>query len=141
MPDFPSRAWCEEALRLLEADPETVRAGQGWTADIGVVVAAERGKLDKPFVVYFKPVEGRIESWKVLVDPDDLDEFEPAYRIQAPYSVWKGLLLRTVDPVEAVLRRQVQVDGEIQPLVERIQHKRLAERVLERIETRFVDER
>jgi hypothetical protein len=141
MPDFPSRAWCEEALRLLEADPETVRAGRGWTADIGVVVAAERGKLDKPFVVYFKPVEGRIESWKVLVDPDDLDEFEPAYRIQAPYSVWKGLLLRTVDPVEAVLRRQVQVDGEIQPLVERIQHKKLAERVLDRIETRFVDER
>lgn len=141
MPDFPSRAWCEEALRLLETDPETVRAGQGWTADIGVVVAAEPGKLDKPFVVYFRPVEGRIEQWKILVDADDLDEFDPAYRIQAPYSVWKGLLLGTVDPVEAVLRRQVQVEGEIQPLVERIQHKKLAERVLERIETRFVDDR
>ncbi len=140
MPDFPSRAWCEEALRLLAADPETVRAGVGWTADIGVVVQAEPGKLERPFVVYLQPVDGRIETWKVLVDPDDLDEFDPAYRIQAPYSVWKGFLLGTIDPIEAVLRRRVQVEGELQPLVERMQHKGLAERVLERIDTRFVDE-
>jgi putative sterol carrier protein len=140
MPDFPSRAWCEEALRLLEADPETVRAGQGWTADIGVVVGAEAGKLDRPFVVYLQPINGKIERWMVLVDPDDLDEFGPAYRIQAPYSIWKGFLLGTIDPVEAVLRRQVQVEGDLQPLVERMQHKGLAERVLERIQTRFVDD-
>lgn len=141
MPEFPSRAWCQEALRLLEADPETVRAGKGWTADIGVVVEAEPGKLARPFVVYLRPVEGRIEEWKVLVDPDDLDEFEPAYRIQAPYSVWKGFLTGAVDPIEAVLRRRVQVDGDLQPLVERMQHKGLAERVLERIQTDFIDER
>ena len=141
MPDFPSRAWCEEALRLLEADPETVRAGQGWTADIGVVVEAEPGKRAKPFVVYLKPVNGKIERWKVLVDADDLDEFDPAYRIQAPYSVWKGFLLGTVDPIEAVLRRRVQVQGDLQPLVERMQHKGLAERVLAGIQTTFSDER
>src|SRR5277367_2467656 len=141
MPDFPSRAWCEEALQLLEADPETVRAGQGWTADIGVVVEAEAGKLERPFVVYLKPSEGRIERWKVLVDADDLDEFDPVYRIQAPYSVWKGFLLGTVDPIEAVLRRRVKVQGDLQPFVERMQHKGLAERVLERIQTDFIDER
>ncbi|MGO8969148.1 MAG: hypothetical protein ACLQDQ_06220 [Myxococcaceae bacterium] len=140
MPDFPSRAWCEEALRLLEADPETVRAGLGWTADIGVVVEAEAGKLDRPFVVYLRPVEGKVESWRILVDPDDLDEFDPAYRIEAPYSVWKGFLLGTLDPVEAVLRQRVHVKGDLQPLVERMQHKGLAERVLQRIETHFVDE-
>ncbi len=141
MPSFPSRAWCEDALRLLEADPETIRAGQGWSADIGVVVEAEPGKLDRPFVVYVRPVEGKIEAWRVLVDPDDLDEFEPAYRIQAPYSVWKGILTGTVDPIEAVLRRRIHVEGDLQPLVERMQHKGLAERVLERIKTDFIDER
>ncbi len=141
MPQFPSRAWCEEALRLLEADPETIRAGQGWTADIGVVVEAETGKLDRPFVVYVRPVEGKIVEWKVLVDADDLDEFDPVYRIKAPYSIWKGFLTGTVDPIEAVLRRRVQVEGDIQPLVERMQHKKVAERVLERIQTDFIDER
>jgi putative sterol carrier protein len=141
MPNFPSKAWCEEALRLLDADPEAVRAGLGWEADIGVVVEAELGKLDRSFVVYLRPVNGRIEQWKVLVDADDLDELDPQYRIQAPYTVWKGILLGTVDPIEAVLRRRVQVQGDLQPLVERMQHKGLAERVLEQIETRFVDDR
>jgi putative sterol carrier protein len=141
MPDFPSRAWCEEALRLLVADPETVRAGRGWTADFGIVVEAEPGKLERPFVVYLQPVDGKIERWQVLVDPDDLDEFDPTYRIVAPYSVWKGVLLGTVDPIEAVLRRRVHVQGDIQPLVERMQHKGLAERVLAGIETKFVDDR
>jgi putative sterol carrier protein len=141
MPDFPSRAWCEEVLRLLEADPEAVRAGQGWTADLGVVVDAEPGKLERPFVVYVQPVNGKVERWKVLVDPDDLDEFEPRYRIRAPYGVWKGFLQGTLDPIEAVLRRQVQVEGDLQPLVERMQHKGLAEKVLEQVETHFADER
>jgi putative sterol carrier protein len=140
MPVFPSRAWCEEALRILEADPETLRAGHGWTADIGVVVEAEPGMLDRSFVLYLRPVHGRIEQWKVLVDADDLDEFDPAYRIQAPYSLWKGFLLGTEDPVEAVLRRRLTVQGDLQPLMERMQHKGLAERVLAQIETRFADD-
>jgi hypothetical protein len=141
MPDFPSRAWCEEALRLLESDPETRRAGQGWTADFGVVVDAEPGKLERPFVVYVRPVNGRVERWSVHPDPDDLDELDPVYRIRAPYSVWKGVLLGTVDPIEAVLRRRVEVQGDIQPLIEKMQHKGLAERVLAAIDTRFVDDR
>ena len=63
------------------------------------------------------------------------------YRIQAPYSVWKGILTGSVDPIEAVLRRRIHVEGDLQPLVERMQHKGLAERVLGRIETDFIDER
>jgi len=140
MPAFPSRAWCEEALHLLEADPETRQAGQGWTADFGVVVDAEPGKLERPFVVYVRPVNGRVERWSVHPDPDDLDELDPVYRIRAPYTVWKGVLLGTVDPIEAVLRRRVEVQGDIQPLIEKMQHKGLAERVLSAIDTRFVDE-
>ncbi|HMK72153.1 MAG TPA: SCP2 sterol-binding domain-containing protein [Myxococcaceae bacterium] len=141
MPDFPSRAWCEEALRLLETDPETRRAGEGWTADFGVVVDAEPGKLERPFVVYVRPVNGRVERWSVHPDPDDLDELDPVYRIRAPYSVWKGVLLGTVDPIEAVLRRRVEVQGDIQPLIEKMQHKGLAERVLAAIDTHFADDR
>ena len=40
----------------------------------------------------------------MLDDPDDLEEIEPAYLARAPYSVWKGLLSGTLDPVEAVLQ-------------------------------------
>ena len=105
MPVFPSKEWCEEAIALLNADPESARRGRGWNGDFGVVIEAEPGKLSEPFVVHVRARRtGSMTRFKVLRDPDELEEIEPAYLARAPYSVWKGLLLGTLDPVEAVLQ-------------------------------------
>jgi hypothetical protein len=140
MPVFPSRSWAEAAMALVNADPETVAASRGWRGDFGVVIESEAGKLAENFVVWVRPEGGRVAELRVLADPDDLDEFEPAYRIRAPYSVWKGLLLGSVDPVEAILKRLLRVDGDVQPILERMRYKDIAARVLGRLETRFIDE-
>jgi len=140
MPDFPSRGWAEAAMALVNADPESVAGSRGWRGDFGVVIEAEKGKLDEHFVVWVRPENGRVAELRVLVDPDDLDEFEPAYRIRAPYSVWKGMLLGSVDPVEAIVKRRLRVDGDVQPILERMRYKDIAARVLSGLETRFADE-
>ncbi len=140
MPVFPSRAWAEAAMALVNADPDTVAAARGWTGDFGLIIEAERGRLDEHFVVWVRPEDGRVAELRVLADPDDLDEFEPAYRVRAPYSIWKGLLLGSVDPVQAILQRRLRVEGDVQPILERMRYKDIAARVLSRMETRFVDE-
>lgn len=140
MPIFPSTEWCEDAVRLLNSDPETADAGRDWTADFGAIVDAEPGKLAKAFCVHVVPKGGRVEKIKVLADPDDLDEIEPAYLARAPYSVWKGLLRGTLDPVEAVLKRRIVVEGDLQPLMERMKYKGIADRILGQVQTKFVDE-
>jgi len=140
MPVFPSRGWAEAAMALVNADPDIMAAGRGWAGDFGVVIESELGKLDNHFVAWVRPEEGRVADLKILVDPDDLDEFEPAYRIRAPYSVWKGLLLGNLDPVEAILKRKLRVDGDVQPILERMRYKDIAARVLSRLQTRFIDE-
>jgi putative sterol carrier protein len=141
MPKFPSKEWCEEAVRLTNADPEAASAGLGWTGDFGAVVDPEPGKLARPFVVHILPKNGRIEKLHVLADPDDLDEFEPAYVARAPYSVWKELLRGTLDPVEAVLKRRISVKGDLQPLIERMRYKGIADRVFAQLKTEFIDDR
>lgn len=141
MPVFPSREWCEEAIRLINADPESVIAGEGWAGDVGAVIEAEPGKLARSFVAHCVPRDGRIEHFRVLDDPDDLEELSPAYKVRAPYSVWKGLLQGTLDPVEAVLRRQVAIQGNLQPIVERLRHRAIADRVFARLATTFADEK
>lgn len=127
-------------MALLNADPETVAAGRGWSGDFGIVIESEPGKLEEHFVAWVRPEDGRVAELRVLVDPDDLDEFEPAYRIRAPYSVWKGLLLGRVDPVEAIVKRRLRVEGDVQPILERMRYKDIAARVLSKLETRFADE-
>jgi putative sterol carrier protein len=137
---FPSREWCEEAVRLVNQDPESALAGAGWDGDFGIVIEAEAGKLPKPFAIHVTPKNGRLEKLSVLRDPDELEEIEPAYLARAPYSIWKGLLLGTVDPVEAVLKRQIRMTGDLQPVMERVRYKGVADRALAQIQTTFVDE-
>ncbi|HVE83796.1 MAG TPA: hypothetical protein VND93_13150 [Myxococcales bacterium] len=140
MPVFPSKEWAEAAIALLNADPETAEAGLGWKGDFGVVIEAEPGKLARAFVAHIQPDGGRVKRFQVLADPDDLEEIEPSYLARAPYSVWKALLQGTLDPVEAVLRRRITIQGDVQPLIERARHKGIAERLLAKVETVFADE-
>lgn len=140
MPKFPSKEWCEEAARLCNEDPETAAAGAGWQGDFGAVVDAEPGKLSRAFTVHVVPDGGRIKKLRVLDDPDDLEELEPAYLARAPYSVWKALLLGTLDPVEAVLKRRIVVVGDLQQLIERMRYKGIADRVFAALKTEYVDD-
>lgn len=140
MARFPSKEWCEEAVRLVNEDPERSLAAKGWQGEIGIIIDAEPGRLARPFVVHVVPSDARIEKLRVLDDPDDLDEFEPAYLARAPYTVWKQLLQGSLDPVEAVLRRRIAVKGDLQQLVERLRFKGIADRVFAQLETEFVDE-
>jgi hypothetical protein len=103
------------------------------------VVEPEPGKLARAFAVHVVPEGTRIGKLRVLADPDDLEEIEPAYLVRAPYSVWKALLLGTLDPVEAVVRRRVKVVGDVQPLIERVRYRSIVDRLLAKLETRFPD--
>lgn len=140
MATFPSKEWCEEAVRLVNADPERPLAARGWVGDIGVIVDAEPGKLARAFVAHVVPRDSRIEKLRVLEEPDDLDELEPAYLARAPYSVWKQLLQGSLDPVEAVLRRRIAVKGDMQQLIERLRFKGVADRVFAQLRTEYLDE-
>jgi hypothetical protein len=140
MATFPSKEWCEQAVRLVNEDPERSLAAQGWQGEIGVIVDAEPGKLARAFVAYVVPNNSRIEKLRVLEEPDDLDELEPAYLARAPYSVWKQLLQGSLDPVEAVLRRRIAVKGDLQQLIERLRFKGIADRVFTQLQTEYVDE-
>ena len=137
---FPSEAWCKEVIRLAEADPELAQASEGWKGDFCVVMLPQPPHLPEPFCIHLRPEGARIAEFRVLDDPDEAEELQPAYLARAPYDVWKGLLRGELDPVEAVLRRKVSIEGDVQPLIERARFKGIIDRVLGQISTTFVDE-
>lgn len=137
---FPSREWCEEVVRLVNADPESVQAGEDWVGDVGVVVEREAGKLERHFTIHCLPKDGKIHNLRLLEDPDELEEIAPRYVVRAPYSVWKALIQQTLDPIEALVRRRISVDGDVQQLIERMRYKGIPERVVAKLNSRFVDE-
>ena len=127
----------------MNADPEAARRARAGTATSAWWWSRAAGELAKPFVVHVLPrTAGSSGSRRARATPDDLDELEPAYVARAPYSVWKGLLTgRRCDPVEAVLRSgSIRVQGDLQPLVERLPYKGVARaRARAELATGFVD--
>ena len=140
MPRFPSREWVQEALKILEEDPERALASAGWEGDFGVVVDPEPGVLDTPFVLHITPEQKGPWRFDIYDDPDELDVIEPAYFAKASYVAWKGLLKGTADPVELLLRRKLTVRGDLAQVAERAKFKGMAERLLARLSTTFADD-
>ena len=137
MAHFPSEEWCREAIALAEADPEAEVAGRGWEGDFCCVMNPEPPHLAAPFAIYLKPSGGKVVEFRVLDDLDEIEEIDPAYVARASYSVWKGLVTGELDPIEAVLRRRIELKGDVQPIIEKARYKSIVERVLSKVKTEF----
>lgn len=140
MPVFPSREWCEAAIAVANTDPDVRKAQEGWVGDLVAIVLAEPPHLTEVVAVYLDSAEGQLTNFRMLEDEDEVEEIEPAYVARAPYSVWKGLILGTLDPIEAVLMRKIELQGDVQQVIERARYKDLAHRILAKVETIFPDE-
>lgn len=134
---FPSKQWCEALIAAIHADPESAAAGKGFSSDFAAVVLPEPPAMMEPFVAWARAGEGKVGAFRVLEDLDEIDEIEPMYVARARYGTWKRLILGELDPIEAVLHRQIDVKGDLQPLIERAHFKDLVRRVLAKVPTTF----
>lgn len=139
MPVFPSKEWCEALVGQLHADPDCVRAGEGFSTDLAAAVLPDPGAAAEPFAVWGRVADGRLVEWRVLEDLDEIDEVGPAYQARAPLSVWRQLLARRLDPIEALATGRLLLRGDLRALVERARYDRLLWRVLARVPTDFSD--
>jgi hypothetical protein len=137
---FPSEPWIAALIAAVNRDPALAGALTGLGADLAAVVEADPPAFRDPFALYGRHEQGRIATWRVLADADDIWELEPAYVFRAPYRVWKALL-RGDDPVKAAISGRVRVEGDLQALVRRAHHRSILDAALAAVTTEFADER
>ncbi len=137
---FPSESWVTAAVAAVNRQPDLAAALDGLGRDLAAVVEAEPPGLREPFAVYGRHEQGRLTGVRVLPDPDEIWELEPAYVVRAPYRVWKALL-RGADPVQAALSGRVKVQGDLEALVRRANYRYVVDAAVASVATEFVDER
>lgn len=135
---FPSLPWLEAAVAAVNREPALPEALRGLGPDLAAVIEADPPALRAPFVAYGRQEAGRITGIRVLCDPDEIWELEPAYVLRAPYRVWKGLLSGE-DPVKAALSGRVKVEGDLEALIRRATYRHLIEAALSSVKTEFSD--
>ncbi len=132
MPVFPSMEWCEAIVAAIHADPDSARAGKGFSASLTACITGPEA-----FGVFARAEEGRIVGLRALEDLDEADELEADYDARADLATWKSLIRKEFDPIEAILKRKVQFRGDLQKIIERAQYKDIFWRVLAKVPTTF----
>lgn len=129
MSAFPSEAWCREAIRLFNEDPDAAAAARGWDGDFGLVIDAEGSSLG---ILIGAPRDGRLPE-PSFVSPDDVEDAEPRYFARATRGDWWALIEGGLDPIAAIVQKRLVARGDLTPVIARLQYRGLAERWLERI--------
>jgi hypothetical protein len=133
---FPSQAWVAALLDRVNRHPALPAALAGLGQDLAAVVEADPPALRASFAAWGRHRGGRIETWRVLEDEDEILELEPAYVVRAPYRVWKALL-GGEDPVQAALSGRVRVEGDLEALVRRASYRHIVDEALAATATDF----
>lgn len=137
---FPSPEWIAALVAAVNRHPDLPRALSGLGGDLCAVVEAEPPAVPRPVAAWGRHQGGRIAEWRILEDLDEILEIEPAYVVRAPYRLWKDLLSRRADPVQAALTGRVRVEGDLESLVRRAQYRYIVEGALAVLSTEFPDE-
>ncbi len=133
---FGSPEWMSAVVAALGAHPEVPEALRGLGRDAAIVVEADPPAWPRTLAVWLEQRDGRIRSWRVLEDEDDVLELAPAYVIRAQYRVVRSLL-GGADPVQAALSGRVRVEGDLEALIRRAHYRHLVDDVLALVQTEF----
>ena len=125
--DFPSEAFFATLVDAFNADPDGSAAARGWQGDLALVVERE---AEPPFIAWARPGDGGIEQFRVLSRVEELEALSPAYEARASLRTWRRLLHRELDPIQAILLRDLRVRGDLQQLVARLRFAGLGQRLL-----------
>ena len=135
---FGTKAWLDAVVVALNRQPGLAAAVAGLASDAAVIVERDAG-FPRTATAYGRMVGGRVEA-RLLPDEDEVLELEPGYVVRAPYRLWKDLLLGRLDPVKAATSGRVKVQGDLEALVRRVQHRVVIDAALREVATSFPDE-
>ncbi len=135
-----SRHWIGAVVEAVNRHPDLPRALAGLGDDLAAVVEAAPPAFPASVAAWARQERGRIADWRILEDEDEILELEPAYVVRAPYRVWKDLVRRRLDPLQAAMSGAVRVQGDLEALVRRTNYRYIVDSVLAQVQTEFVDE-
>ena len=104
---FPSDTWIKSLQDVLNTDEEYARIAHNWEGDLMFVVEAE-GTHNRPMFMYMDLWHGKCRDARQVAD---INEKKAAFLLAAPYSVFQRIVQGKLDPMQAMMTRQLKVTG------------------------------
>jgi putative sterol carrier protein len=139
MAEFPSEQWLAEFVERVNNSPSYKEAAADWEGDVCFVFEAEPDK-GVPESIY-----GWLDLWHGqcrdarLVSQEEGEK--AAFVIVAPYSRWKEVLKRELDPIKGMMQGKLKLKGDLPYVVRHVKASNELVNLAGTVPTEFVDEK
>jgi putative sterol carrier protein len=107
MPQFPSDEWIKALMDKVNESEAYRQAAKTWEGDFYFVVNASPG-LPNDVYLYMDLWHGSCRDAYQAASPD---EKSPEFVIRAPVDAWRKVIEKKVDPIRALMTRQLKLKG------------------------------
>jgi len=107
---FPSDAWIKALMRALNASDAYRAAARDWEGDFYFIAAPGGPAGGSAVTLYMDLWHGECRDAYEVLDPQART---PEFVIEAPLSFWRKVLNGRLDPIQALVTRQLKLKGNL----------------------------
>ena len=134
---FPTEAWFQALVSLINDSDEYREAAAEWEGDIAFLVEAEPDR-GLPADVW-----GLLDLWHGACRGGGVIDAErgreAAYVLRAPYSRWREVVTGELDPIKAMMQGKLKVQGDLPTIVRQVRAANELVELTQQIPTEFPD--
>jgi putative sterol carrier protein len=138
MPQFPSPEWMAEYVERINGSNEYREAAATWEGDVAYVIEAEPDKgVGQDVWAWLDLWHGSCREAKIVTS----EEGEKArFVIRAPYSRWKEVIKKELDPVKGMMQGKLKLRGDLPTIVRYVKAANELVNLAQTVPTEFPDE-
>jgi putative sterol carrier protein len=138
MPEFPSPEWLAEYVERINASPAYREAAATWEGDVAYVIEPEPDKgVAQEVVAWLDLWHGECRGARIVT----AEEGEKArFVIRAPYSRWKEVIRKELDPVKGMMQGKLKLKGDLPTIVRYVKAANELVNLAQTVDTQFLDE-
>lgn len=139
MAEFPSEEWMKEYVTRINDSADYKEASATWEGDVSYVIEAEPDKgVPEDVWAWLDLHHGECREGK-LVSPDEGEKAR--FVIRAPYSRWKEVIRRELDPVKGMMQGKIKLKGDLPTIVRYVKAANELVNLAASVPTEFADEK
>lgn len=138
MPRFPSEEWLQEYAGRINSSDDYAKAAAEWEGDVVYVIEAEPDRgVPEEIWAWLDLHHGECREAKI-VGPEEGEK--AAYVIRAPYSRWKEVIRRELDPVKGMMQGKLKLTGDLPTILKYLKAANELVNLAASVDTQFPDE-
>jgi len=139
VPVFPSEEWLSEYVERINSSKEYEEAAATWEGDLSYVFEREPDKgVPEDVWVWVDLWHGKCREARFGVPPEEGEKAR--FIIRAPYSRWKEVIRRELDPIKGMMQGKLKLKGDLPTIVRYVKAANELVNVASTVDTTFADE-